>query len=86
VAQARAHTEGFVAHRTCPGSRISRASAVVKRAASSVRRDSVDVDLSVSMSLLCRIECNEVAESDPQHVLLAPGATTVYSTGNYYFL
>jgi hypothetical protein len=26
-----------------------------------VRRDSVYVDLSVSMSLLCRIECNEVA-------------------------
>ena len=61
MAQALANTEGFVAHRTCPGSRIRRAPAVVKRAASSVRRDSVYVDLSVSMSLLCRIECNEVA-------------------------
>ena len=85
MAQARANTEGFVAHRTCPGRRIRRAPAVVERAASSARRHSVDVDLSVSMSLLCRIECNQVADSGPQHILLVPGATTVYSTGNYYF-
>ena len=71
MAQARANTEGFVAHRTCPGRGIRRAPAVVKRAASSVRRHSVDVDLSVSMSLLCRIECNEVADSGPQHILPA---------------
>ena len=58
MAQAPANTEGFVAHGTCPGSHVKRAPAVVQREASSVRRESVYMDLSVSMSLLCPIECN----------------------------
>ena len=48
MAQALANTESIPA----------RIDVAIRTLASSVRRDSVFVDLSVSMSLLCRIECN----------------------------